>query len=185
LATDGSARRRTPDGKTRRRHKCGEPGWRAVHRRLEAGRSAAVSFSFTRSCGRAASGPQRLTWSLTPHSPGHPGPLWPWWWFQDLLLSRTMISNRQVALRGSFRLRLASTCNHRPAEVHQPAYSGTGGPQDGSPTPSQHPGRHPSRRPAGSPPAATPAATGQRPPGRGRPPPTPDPAAEVVGGGRW
>ena len=40
--------------------------------------------------------------------------------FQGLLLSRTMISTRahaRTALRGSFRLRLASTFNHRPAEV--------------------------------------------------------------------
>ena len=63
---------------------------------------------------------QRLTWSLTPHlarPPRHPvGPAGD----QDLLLSRTMISSPTAALRGSFRLRLASTFNHRPAEALGP-----------------------------------------------------------------
>src|SRR6516164_10852699 len=34
---------------------------------------------------------------------------------QDLLLSRTVIGRREVALRGPFRLRLASACRRRPA----------------------------------------------------------------------
>src|ERR1700744_5335101 len=81
----------------------------------------------------------RPTWSSTPHSPAErfaacattallpirktrclPAR-------QDLLLSRTVIGRREVALRGPFRLRLASAC---------PAW----GPRRGAP-PAQPPGR--------------------------------------------
>src|SRR5580692_4882052 len=65
----------------------------------------------------------RPTWSSTPHSPAErfaatwattallPVPGTPYSGAgQDLLLSRTVIGRREVALRGPFRLRLASAC---------------------------------------------------------------------------
>ena len=65
----------------------------------------------------------RLTWSLPPHSPAGGfapklcSPLLPLSTVArrpDLLLSRTMLTGALARLCGSFRLRLASTCNHRP-----------------------------------------------------------------------
>lgn len=66
----------------------------------------------------------RLTWSLPPHSPAGgfaPKPVAPHYYLsrhyffrQDLLLSRTMLTTTLHCLRGSFCLRLASTFNHRP-----------------------------------------------------------------------
>jgi hypothetical protein len=94
---------------------------------------------------QATDGPLRLTWSLTPHSPAaaltdrrwrHPAcrritqhlracplctvslgdrrPVRQW---AGLTPKPHHARQQRVALRGSFRLRLASTCNHRPAEV--------------------------------------------------------------------
>ena len=69
----------------------------------------------------------RLTWSLTPHAPAGGfapklcSPLLPLSTVSrrpDLLLSRTMLTDALVRLRGSFCLRLASTCNHRPEFGH-------------------------------------------------------------------
>src|SRR5256885_14518682 len=78
----------------------------------------------------------RPTWSSTPHSPAEgfaafSVPLLPFSLpgrtlylpsRQDLLLSRTVISRQEVALRGPFRLRLASAClTRRPRGVPRPA----------------------------------------------------------------
>src|ERR1700728_696458 len=81
----------------------------------------------------------RPTWSSTPHSPAErfaalvattallpvPGTRYPGAG-QDLLLSRTVIGRREVALRGPFRLRLASACpawcpGREPHEAPPPA----------------------------------------------------------------
>ena len=81
-----------------------------------------------------------------------------------------MISNRLVALRGSFRLRLASTCNHRPAEVRLKNSDPLVGCELRSPATGRRASRHSNQRPGqqpasrhsnqrpGQPPAARPAA---------------------------
>ena len=78
----------------------------------------------------------------------------------------------RVALRGSFRLRLASTCNHRPARspwqcrpVPSPRSSSTATAGSTTPPPCGGPARRPTSRSSPSPPSAgTSGRPGRRPP---------------------
>ena len=136
--------------------------------------------------------PTRPTWSSTPHSPAEglaavsaTTPLLPGRRTsgppsgQDLLLSRTVIGRREVALRGPFRLRLASACRTAarvgtdgPAQprTRAGAMSGTLAPagDQGQPGPTTGVGGAPPRRPPTTAPAARSAraALGQRRAGR-------------------